>query len=452
MKLIDTKALATDVVARDVTADTIHTDATAYSRLGWLIVLVGVVGFLLWAMFAPLDKGVPMAGDVAKEGNRKAVQHLNGGVVQDILVKEGDVVKQGQVLVRMNDVQVTAQSDISKVQMFASRAAEARLIAERDGKSAPSFPEELKPYRDDPRVMENVTLQNQLFSARQSGLKSDLGAIDENIAGLKLSLEGMQASRDGKKEQLVIIKEQVDSLRDLARDGYVARARLLDVERTHVQIRGAIAEDIGNIGRTQRQIAELTLRRAQRVQDYQKEVRTQLAEAQRDADALSSRLRSETYAVEHTDVVAPVAGTIISMNVFTKGGVVQPGFKMMEIVPVDAPLVVEGRLPVNLIDRVHAGMPVELIFSAFNSNTSPHIPGSVTKISADRLTDERTGQPYYTVSASVSPAGLKMMREHKMEVRAGMPVELFVKTGERTMMNYLLKPIFDRVKTSLSEE
>jgi membrane fusion protein, protease secretion system len=452
MKLIDTKALATDVVARDVTAATVHTDASAYSRLGWLIVLVGVVGFLLWALFAPLDKGVPMSGDVAKEGNRKAVQHLTGGVVQDILVKEGDVVKKGQVLVRMNNVQVTEQSEITKVQMFANRTAEARLIAERDGKSAPAFPEDLKPYKDDPRVAENMALQNQLFSARQSALKNDLGAIDENISGLKLSLDGMQASRDGKKEQLAILKEQVDNLRDLARDGYVARARLLDVERTYVQTKGALAEDIGNIGRTQRQIAELTLRRAQRVQDYQKEVRTQLAEVQRDADALGHRLTAESYAVEHTDVTAPVDGTIMSMNVFTKGGVVQPGFKMMEIVPVDAPLIVEGRLPVNLIDKVHAGMPVEFIFSAFNSNTSPHIPGTVTKISADRLTDERTGMPYYTVTASVSPAGLKTMHQHKMEVRAGMPVELFVKTGERTMMNYLLKPIFDRAKTSMSEE
>jgi protease secretion system membrane fusion protein len=452
MKLIDTKALATDVVARDVTAATVHTDASAYSRLGWIIVLAGVVGFLLWATLAPLDKGVPMSGDVAKEGSRKAVQHLNGGVVQDILVKDGDIVKAGQVLVRMNNVQVSAQSEISKVQLIASRTAEARLIAERDGKNVPAFPEELKPYKDDPRVAENVSLQNQLFSARQSGLKNDLGAIDENISGLKLALEGMQASRDSKKEQLVILKEQVDNLRDLARDGYVARARLLDAERTMVQIKGAIAEDIGNIGRTQRQIAELTLRRAQRVQDYQKEVRTQLAEVQRDADALTNRLKAETYAVDHADVTAPVDGTIMAMNVFTKGGVVQPGFKMMEIVPVDAPLVVEGRLPVNLIDRVHVGMPVELIFSAFNSNTSPHIPGNVTKISADRLTDERTGQPYYTVSANVSPEGLKTMRQHKMEVRAGMPVELFVKTGERTMMNYLLKPIFDRVKTSMSEE
>lgn len=452
MKLIDTKALATDVVARDITPATVHTDASAYSRLGWLIVLFGVIGFLVWAMVAPLDKGVPMTGEVAKEGNRKAVQHLSGGVVQDILVKDGDQVKKGQVLVRMNNVQVNAQAEISKVQLFSNRAAEARLIAERDGKSAPAFPEDLKKFKDDPRVAENIALQNQLFIARQSSLKNDLGAIDENIAGLKLGLEGLKASRDSKKEQLVILKEQVDNLRDLSRDGYVARARLLEVERTYMQTQGAIAEDVGNMGRTQRQISELTLRRAQRMEDYQKEVRTQLADVQKEANALANRLVAETYAVDHADVTAPVDGTVVGMAVFTKGGVVQPGFKMMDIVPFDDPLVVEGRLPVNLIDKVHVGMPAEMMFAAFNTNTTPHIPGTVTKVSADRLMDERTGQPYYTVVASVSPAGLKTMQQHKMEVRPGMPVELFVKTGERTMMNYLLKPVFDRAKTSMTEE
>jgi membrane fusion protein, protease secretion system len=452
MKLIDTKALATDVVAHDVDTATVHTDARAYSRLGWLIVLAGVIGFLLWASFAPLDKGVPMSGNVTKESNRKAIQHVTGGTVQDILVKDGDIVKKGQVLVRMNNVQVKAQSDVSKAQLFMARAMEARLIAERDGKSAPAFPEALKPYKDDPRVQENVALQQQLFTSRQSSLQNELGSLEESVAGLKFQLSGLEASRDSKKEQLAILKEQVENLRDLAKDGYVARARLLEVERSYVQIKGAIAEDIGNIGRIQRQIAEISMRRMQRMQDYQKEVRAQLAEAQREAEALTARLVAENYAVENADVTSPVDGVVMGMNVFTRGGVVGPGFKMMDVVPLDDALVVEGRLPVNLVDKVHVGLPAELIFSAFNTNTTPHIPGSIIKVSADRLVDEHTGQPYYSVLAKVSPEGLKTMQHRRMEVRPGMPVELFVKTGERTMMNYLLKPIFDRAHSSLAEE
>ncbi|GAB2851309.1 HlyD family type I secretion periplasmic adaptor subunit [Pseudoduganella ginsengisoli] len=452
MKLIDRKALATDVVAHDVDAETVHTDARAYSRLGWLIVLAGVVGFLLWATFAPLDKGVPMSGNIAKEGNRKSVQHLSGGTVQDILVKDGEQVKKGQVLVRMNGVQVNAQAEVTKSQLFTARATEARLIAERDGKGAPVFPPALKQYQQDPRVVENVALQNQLFATRQASLQSELGAFEENIAGLKSQLAGVEASRESKKEQQAILKEQVDNLRDLAKDGYVARARLLEVERNLVQVKGAIAEDVGTIGRLQRQIAETSMRRSQRMQDYQKEVRTQLADVQREATALTNRLTAEQYAVENTDVVSPVDGVVMGMTVFTKGGVVSPGFKMMDVVPLDDALVVEGRLPVNLVDKVHVGLPAELIFSAFNSNTTPHIPGSIIKVSADRLVDEHTGQPYYSVLAKVSPEGLKIMQHKKMEVRPGMPVELFVKTGERTMMNYLLKPIFDRAKSSMTEE
>jgi membrane fusion protein, protease secretion system len=452
MKLIDKKALATDVVTHDVSPLTVNTDAGAYSKLGWLIVLLGVGGFLLWALFAPLDKGVPLSGNVAKESNRKAVQHLSGGTVDDILVKEGDTVKAGQVLVRMNGVQVLAQAEISRAQYFTARAAEARLIAERDGKKTVAFPPALASSKSDPRVTEKISLQNQLFSARQSALQNELGALAENIAGVKVQITSLEASRESKKQQLLIVKEQLDNMRDLAKDGYVARSKLLDVERTYIQINGGISEDIGAIGRAQRQVMELNLRRIQRSQEYQKEVRSQLSDIQKEAEALASRMVVEDYAVANVDVKSPVDGVVVGVNVFTRGGVVQPGFRMMDVVPSDDALIVEGQLPVNLIDKVHPGLPVELIFSAFNTNTTPHVAGEVTQVSADRLLDEKTGAPYYKMLAKVTPAGLKVIRQDKLEVRPGMPVELFVKTGERTMMSYLLKPVLDRAKTSLTEE
>jgi len=452
MKLIEKQALATDVISHDVSPLTVNTDASAYARLGWIIVLVGVLGFLLWATLAPLDKGVPLSGNVAKEGNRKAIQYLAGGTVDEILVKEGDKVKKGQVLVRMNGVQVDSQSDITKVQLIAGRTTEARLIAERDGKSTVTFPPELEAIKDEPLVKQNFALQLQLFNSRQAGLRSELAAADESAAGLRAQLAGLMASRDSKKEQLVILKEQVDNLRELAKDGYVARSKLLDQERANEQTKGALAEDLGNIGRTQRQISELALKRSQRLEEYQKEVRTQLADVQKESNALSHRNEAEKYAAANVDVKSPVDGVVMGLNVFTRGGVVQPGFRMMDVVPVDDAMIVEGRLPVNLVDKVHAGLKAELIFSAFNTNTTPHIPGEITSVSADRLLDEHNGAPYYAVQAKVSPEGLKMLKQHKLDVRPGMPVELFVKTGERTMMSYLLKPVLDRAKTSMSEE
>ena len=450
MKLLKFKDPITDVVAHDVALSEVNTDATSHTRLGWWIVLLGVGGFALWATLAPLDKGVPVPGTVAVATNRKAVQHQTGGTVEDILVKDGDVVKAGQVLVRMNDVQVKSQAEISRIQYFAARASEARLLAERDGLKTIAFPPDLDGMKADPRVAENIQMQQQLFTSRQSALKNELAAVDENIAGLKAQIQGLKDSGTSLKEQQTILKEQLVDLRDLAKEGYIARNRVLDLERTYAQVNGTISENIGNMGRAQRQISELSLRRLQRQQEYQKEVRTSLSDVQKEAGALSQRLTSQDYDLANVQVRAPVDGTVVGMAVFTRGGVIGPGFRMMDIVPSDDKLVIEGQLPVNLVDKVARKLPVELIFSAFNQNKTPHVPGIVTQISADRLVDERTGQPYYKMRAEPTAEGRKMLAN--LAVKAGMPVEIFVKTGERTMMSYLLKPIFDRAKTSMAEE
>ncbi|MDN4054637.1 HlyD family type I secretion periplasmic adaptor subunit [Massilia sp. YIM B02763] len=452
MKLIQQKDAATEVISHDVAPLTVNTDARSYARIGWLIVLFGFVGFLVWACFAPLDKGVPMSGTVAKESNRKSVQHQTGGTIQEILVKDGDVVKAGQVLVRMNAITAKAGYDITEAQYLTARATEARLMAEQLGQKTIRFPEELTKRANDPRVAEMMTLQSQLLASRQASLQNELGGVDENIAGLKVQIQGLQESRDSKKAQVGFLKEQLEGMRDLAKDGYVARNRLLDLERTYAQLQGEISEDIGNIGRAQRQVMEMTLRKSQRMQEYQKEVRTTLADTQKEAEAQGARMSAQQFELSNVDVKAPVSGTVVGLAVFTNGGVVQPGFKMMDIVPTDDPLIVEGQLPVNLVDKIHDGLPTELIFSAFNANRTPHIPGIVETVSADRSVDERTGAAYYKVRVKVSQEGAKMIAHHKMDIRPGMPVELFVKTGERTMMSYLLKPVFDRAHSSMSED
>ncbi len=265
-----------------------------------------------------------------------------------------------------------------------------------------------------------------------------------------MQLQGLQEAMISKKQQQQFLKEQLDAMRDLARDGYVARNRLLDLERTYAQVNGGISEDIGNIGRAGRQIAEFGLRKSQRQQDYQKEVLTQLSDVQRDAEALKNRVAALDFELANVLVTAPVDGTVVGLSVFTRGAVVPSGFKLTELVPSDDALVVEGMLPVNLVDKVHAGLKVDLIFSAFNANTTPHIPGAVAQVSADRTVEERTGQAFYKVRAAVAPEGLKMIAN--LQIRPGMPVELFVKTGERTMMNYLMKPVFDRLRASMAED
>ncbi len=439
-----------DPSATDIAAASIDTDLAKYTRLGWWIVLGGLGSFLLWASFAPLDKGVPLTGTVAVATSKKAIQHETGGTVETISVKEGDVVKAGDVLVRMNNVQVGADAETARVQYIAARTMQARLEAERDGKPGIALPVEFAGAQGDPRILENIELQKQIYFSRRSAIYSELSAMDENIGGLAAQIQGLEDSVASKREQKNLITEQLNGMRDLAKEGYMANNRVLETEQSLAGINANIAADIGNIGRSRRQISELRLQKIQRKQEYQKEVRTQLSEAQKQADALSNQLKGLDRHVRNIDVTAPVAGTVVGLSVFTKGAVVAPGFKLMDIVPKEDSLVVEGQLPVHLVDKVYADLPVNLMFTAFNQNKTPRVPGVVVNVSADRFIDEHTGQSYYKVVTKVAPEGIKMLSN--LKIRPGMPVDMFVKTGERTMMNYLLKPIFDHLKLSMSEE
>jgi len=449
MQLVKKQDQTAEVISHVVEPVEVDTDSSKYSRMGWLLVLLGFGGFVLWALFAPLDKGVPMSGTVAAQSNRQAVQHLTGGTVQQLLVRDGDQVKAGQVVARMNPVTAQSAVELTDVQYLSALANMARLTAERDGLKKIAFPQELEQRRNDARVADVMSLQNSLLISRKNALQSQLASLDENIAGLKMQVQGLQEARESKKEQVALLKEQLGGMRELAKDGYVARNRLLELERTFAQLNGQISEDIGNIGRAQRQVLELSLRKTQVTQDYQKEVQTHMSDMQREADAQKARLTAQQFELSNVEVRAPVAGTVVGLAVFTNGGVIPSGFKLMDIVPAGVPLVVEGQLPVNLVDKVHPGLKVELIFSAFNTHKTPHIEGEVVVVGADRQVEERTGMPYYVVKVKVTPEGQKMMAQNKMDTRAGMPVELFVKTGERTMMNYIFRPIIDRMPAAL---
>ena len=428
----------------------VKTDFASPVRLGWWILSIGMGMFLFWGFVAPLDQGVPMSGLVTVAGNKKAVQHLSGGTIQKILVKEGDWVKAGQPLVEIDGTQSRSNAETTRIQYFTARSTEARLIAERDGLNDIRFPSDALDAQSDPRIANATDIQRQLFNARRGALRSELATIDESMSGLQAQNAGLASARDGKERQLILLREQVSSMRNLARDGYAPRNRLLELERNLAQLEAAVLEDTGNLSRGQSQISELRLRRAQRQQDFQKDVRAQLADVQNETEALRSRLEGLDHEVSNNLVRAPVDGMVADVAVFTEGGVVGPGFRMMDIVPLDEPLIVEGQIPIHLVDSVSPGLPVDLIFSAFNRNTTPRIPATVTQVSPDRLVDEASKMPYYRMRAEITPEGRREMAE--LNVRAGMPVELFVKTGERSLMNYLMRPLRDHIKSSMSEE
>ena len=418
-------------------------------RWGWALLVVGFGGFLAWALLAPLDAGITAAGTVVVSGNRKAVQPLVPGKIVAILAKDGDQVTAGQVLVRFDDTQSRSQLDIAKGQWFTSLATEARLTAERTGSGAPEFSEVLKNESADPRALAAMLLQGQLFSTRRKSLSTELAAMRENMRGLELQMQGTEASMRAKEDQLGVLREQLKNLRNLADDGFMPRIRVQDQERTTSAMSGAIAEDTGSIGRSRQSIAEIKIRMISREQDVRKEVEAQLSDIQRDASSLSSRLQGLQFDVLNTEVKSPASGLVMGVAVHTIGGVVAAGTPMMEIVPRDEVLKIEAQIPPHLIDKIKPGLPVDILFTAFNQASTPKIAGNLTQVSADVLMDPKTNMPFFKASIDVTPEGMVNLR--KNEIRAGMPAEIFVRSGERTAMNYLLKPLMDRVRRSMTE-
>ncbi|EPM0597534.1 HlyD family type I secretion periplasmic adaptor subunit [Klebsiella sp. GN_Kp186] len=431
-------------------AEQSSTDERKFTRLGWLVIGIGLVGFFMWASLAPLDKGVASPGSVTVSGNRKTIQSPAGGVVRKINVKEGDKVKAGEVLVQMSQVQAQAQVDSLKDQYYTTLATEGRLLAERDNLSKIRFSPVFDTLKDDPRVAEIIALQVQLFSSRQQALRSEVDGFKQSIDGIRFQLKGLQDSRANKQIQLGSIREQMSSMKQLATEGYLPRNRYLEAQRQFAEINSSIDETIGRIGQLQKQLLESQQRIDQRYADYQREVRTQLAQTQMDANDFKNKLEMANYDLGNTSIVSPVDGTVVGLSIFTQGGVVGAGDHLMDIVPSEASLVVDSRLKVEMIDKVYSGLPVELMFTAFNQNKTPKIPGTVTLISADRLVDKGTGEPYYQMQVTVTPEGLKMLSG--ADIKPGMPVEVFVKTGSRSLLSYLFKPILDRAHTSLTEE
>ncbi|NNA85435.1 HlyD family type I secretion periplasmic adaptor subunit [Pseudomonas fragi] len=431
-------------------SNVLQLDDTRYSRLGWLLMLGGFLGFLGWAALAPLDKGVAVSGKVMVSGHRKVVQHPSGGIVERIDVRDGDKVAAGQVLIRLKETPLLGQAQSLRSQFYGSLASEARLNAERDGVASVSFPVELTAMAAEPEVASNLALQRQLFDSRRQALLLDQQGIDESIAGAEAQLRGVRDSQASKVLQRTALTEQLQGLRELAREGYIPRNRLLDSERVYAQVLGSISEDYGRIGQLQRQVLEMRLKIRQLAEEYQKEVRTQLADTRVRTEDLRNRLASAEFELANSQLRAPVAGIVVGLDVFTEGGVIKPGQALMEIVPQGEPLLVEARVPVELADKVHAGLPVELMFSAFSQSTTPRVAGEVTLVSADRQVDERTDEPYYTLRAQVSEAGMAQLAG--LQIRPGMPVEAFVRTGERSMLNYLFKPLLDRTHMALVEE
>lgn len=418
-------------------------------RFGWFVLLFGFVGFLTWAALAPLDSGVTAPGEIVVDSNRQKIQHLTGGIVDEVLVRDGDHVAQDQILIRLNRTRIQAELAIVRAQLLSSLAVEARLVTERDQGPELIFPASVMEARAlDPRVEEVVSTQSQLFETRRRALGNELSILDESIKGLNEQLRGVQAQQAGKTRQLAILGEELAALQSLFEEGYVPRNRIFELERAIADVDARRSEDAASIGRIQSALSETRLRKVQREQEYVKEVESQLTAIQREVDSLEQRRISLQEDLERVDIRSPVAGVVVGLRIHSTGGVIRPGEDILELVPDGEPLVIEARIPTQSIELVQVGLDAMVRFSAL-SRLNPVVDGRVITVSADRLTDERTGIPYYKARIEVSPDELARLSYER--ILPGMPAEVVVKTGQHSVLHYLLKPILDHIFSAFRE-
>lgn len=447
---LETKDLSQEAKSNDAENKTTKHDIGSAARLGLWSLAIGFGGFLIWASLAPLDEGVASQGVVALDTKRKTVQHLNGGIVEQVLVREGDEVKEGQLLLKLDEGVARANYQSSRQSYLGLLAVQARLQTEQQGKNQIIWPAELVSAMNDPQIQQQVTNEQQLLNTRKMLVNSDLRSIEENIQGQEAMLDSYARMLISREQQLRILNEELDHLRHLVKDGYAPRNRQLELERSVADTNASIADLQGNTMRTRSSISELRQRLISRRQEYRKEIETQLADVNRQVLAEEEKYRAVKNDLSRTEIRSPASGQVVGLTAQTVTGVVQPGEKLMDIVPRGAPLMLEVQVPPHMIDRVHPKMAVDVRFSSFANTPQLVVEGKLESISGDLLSDPKNNLTYYLARVEVTQEGVKALGSRQLH--PGMPVEVILKGGERSVMTYLLHPLTKRLAASMTEE
>lgn len=417
-------------------------------RVGLTIVAATFGLFGTWAAFAPLDGAVYAPGVVTVQAYRKTVQHPEGGIVKQVLVHDGDIVKRDDPLVVLDDAQLRFEFDMTRSQLLAAQAMEARLKAERDAQAAIDF--EGVGDVASARGKEARQSETQLFDARQGSRKGQISVLRERIGQLNQQIDGLQSMIGAKLQLANSYSGEIGELSDLLRQGYVDKQRLLEQQRKLEMIRAEVADHRSTINRTRLQINETQLQILQIDKDFSADVAKQLAEVQTRIYDLQEKRSSLEDRLGRIVIRAPDAGMVIGMTVHTVGGVVRPATPLLDIVPSVSELVIDAQVPPVDIDRVAIGKRADIRFGAFNSATTPVVEGEVISVSADRLVSEKTNAAYYLTRVRVTEKGARTLGERKL--LPGMPADVLIITGQRTLLQYLMQPARNALAQSMIEE
>lgn len=405
-----------------------------------LAVLIGVLG--VWGVQARIAGAVIATGMIQVESNRQVLQHPQGGVVGALLVKDGDVVSAGDIVLRLDDTQLRSELAIIEGQLFEILARKTRLEAERDGLETILIPDELKEMAaQDPSVQALIDGQTRLFEARAMSLQQSAEQIVEQIAQAENQIDGATAQLAALETQSALIQTELTDSQTLLEKGLTPASRVSSLQREEARLLGEIGNITANIAQLRGQIAALNIERIALTTRLREEAITTLRDMQVQEVELVQRRFSTKDTLSRMDLRAPVSGVIYDSRIFALQAVISPAEPVMYIIPQDQPMVVSARVDPIHVDQVHVGQQATLRFAALDQRLTPEIFGRVTKLSADVFTDDATGASYY--QAELIPIEGEMAKLGEQTLLPGMPVEAFIKTGERSPLNYLAKPLTD---------
>ena len=416
---------------------------------GAVVVVVLVFGVGGWAATTEISGALIAPGSIVVDSNVKKVQHPTGGVVGELRVRDGDRVKAGDVVVRLDETVTRANLAIVTKGLNELSARKARLEAERDGAEHIAFPPALLAQKDNADVAASMHSETRLFELRRTTRVGQKAQLRQRIGQLQEEITGLTAQQQAKAKEIKLIERELEGVRELYAKNLIQLQRLTQLEREATRLDGERGQLIAAGAQARGKISELELQIIQIDQELSSEV----AKEMRDVDAKLGEFVERKVTAEdqlkRIEIRAPQDGTVFQSTVHTVGGVVSAGDAIMLIVPAADNLTVEAKVNPQDIDRLQLGQTALLRFSAFNQQTTPEIYGSVTRISADTSTDQRTGVPYYTIRIGMAPEEVARLGENRLV--PGMPLEAFVQTGQRTVMSYLIKPLFDQLTRAFRE-
>jgi HlyD family type I secretion membrane fusion protein len=423
-------------------------DTRSIVRTGLLVIGAGLVAFAAWIVLAPLSGAVIAPGFVKVDLNRKVVQHQEGGIVRAIRVRDGDRVNQGQELVVLDDVRIDAQLDLLRTQFDAERAKAARLEAERAMAGRPSFPQDFLKRKSEAKVAELIARETALFRARRDALDSQIAVLRRQIRETMEEAAALDEQIGAEDRALKLQKEELAANERLLSQGYVQKTRLLTLQRAVAEYEARHSEHRAELFKSRQRASELEFRILAMRNTYVQTATDELKDTTSRLFDFEERIRPSRDASERQKIAAPISGEVVGLRVFNAGSVIGPREVLMEIVPQEKRLIVEARIRPEDINYVKSGSEADIRLTAYQTRTTPLVPGSVTYVSGDRHVDQQSGAPYYIVHIDVPE---KALAASNLRLQAGMPAEVFIRTDSRTALDYLLAPVTSYLRRAMRE-